>query len=187
MLWFVLIWPIFLFVLLGIYIYECRQGHSMTRSAKSVSAHLQFSGGGQVAIQDTRKLRFARLAVSWKMSVKSAFWILNMGCQFRFEILLYPSARMTPFPRVMLIGSTLQRSMIERYSHSLSLTHSLIPHRSLLAQLRFMFSRATCNHFTLENIGSSEAFKSSSYKFIIVCDDYLQTSLCVNIILRGVS
>lgn len=87
----------------------------MTKSAKYVHALLLSSVGDLVGTQGTRRQRSARHVASWKMSARSACWILNMVYQFRSGIqhlLLIP---MMPFQGVMSIVSILQKSTIEGY------------------------------------------------------------------------
>ena len=75
----------------------------------------QSSGGDHAEMQDTRKVRFAKLVASWKTLVKSVFHTLTLVCQFRFVILHSVSTQMMPFQRVMWTGNTSQRNMIVGY------------------------------------------------------------------------
>jgi len=95
--------------------FVCRQGQSMTRSARFVHGHSLCLDGDPAEMRDIRKLRYVRHVVNWKMSVKCAFWTLNMDYLFKSETQLSILIPMMRFRKVMLIGSILLKSMTVGY------------------------------------------------------------------------
>lgn len=68
---------------LTFYLLICRPKRIMIRNARYVHDLSRCLGGDLAGMLDTRKPKFVRLAASWKMFVKSVFWILSMVFQFK--------------------------------------------------------------------------------------------------------